>query len=120
MKGRIWIWNILALICLTACDRWFDVNPQTEVKQKELFSTDQGFYNALMGVYLNLSDPELYGGELQFGLVDVLAQTYSISNTTGGGRPICMRSVMIGTIVKLCSNLFGKKLILRLRIVIIY
>ena len=41
MKGRIWIWNILALICLTACDRWFDVNPQTEVKQKELFSTDQ-------------------------------------------------------------------------------
>ena len=55
MKGRIWIWNILALICLTACDRWFDVNPQTEVKQKELFSTDQGFYNALMGVYLNLS-----------------------------------------------------------------
>ena len=113
MKGRIWIWNILALICLTACDRWFDVNPQTEVKQKELFSTDQGFYNALMGVYLNLSDPELYGGELQFGLVDVLAQTYSI-------RPICMRSVMIGTIVKLCSNLFGKKLILRLRIVIIY
>lgn len=49
MKGRIWIWNILALICLTACDRWFDVNPQTEVKQKELFSTDQGFYNALMG-----------------------------------------------------------------------
>lgn len=73
MKGRIWIWNILALICLTACDRWFDVNPQTEVKQKELFSTDQGFYNALMGVYLNLSDPELYGGELQFGLVDVLA-----------------------------------------------
>ena len=85
MKGRIWIWNILALICLTACDRWFDVNPQTEVKQKELFSTDQGFYNALMGVYLNLSDPELYGGELQFGLVDVLAQTYSISNTTGGG-----------------------------------
>ena len=62
MKGRIWIWNILALICLTACDRWFDVNPQTEVKQKELFSTDQGFYNALMGVYLNLSDPELNGG----------------------------------------------------------
>lgn len=34
MKGRIWIWNILALICLTACDRWFDVNPQTEVKTK--------------------------------------------------------------------------------------
>ena len=110
MKGRIWIWNILALICLTACDRWFDVNPQTEVKQKELFSTDQGFYNALMGVYLNLSDPELYGGELQFG--------FRIRREED--RPICMRSVMIGTIVKLCSNLFGKKLILRLRIVIIY
>lgn len=83
MKNKIGY--ILVLVCLISCDRWFDVNPQTEMKQGELFSSDQGFYNALMGVYLNLSDPELYGGELQCGVIDVLAQIYSISNTTGGG-----------------------------------
>lgn len=85
MKAKIGLLGILMGVSLMACDSWFDVTPQTEVKQKELFSSDKGFYNALLGVYLHLSDPELYGGELQFGVVDVLAQTYSISNTTGGG-----------------------------------
>lgn len=85
MKSKLCILSIMVILSLASCSDWFDVNPQTEVKEKELFSSDQGFYKALMGVYLNLSDSVLYGGELQFGVTDVLAQTYSISNTTGGG-----------------------------------
>lgn len=44
----------------------------------EMFSTEDGFKGALAGVYTAMNQPQLYGCELTFGLVDVVAQQWKI------------------------------------------
>lgn len=39
------------LTLLTSCESWFDVDPRTEIKEKDLFKNENGFFDALIGVY---------------------------------------------------------------------
>lgn len=68
------------LLLFTSCSNWLDVDLINEVEEEKLFSTEQGFHEALAGVYSKMSKSELYGAEMTFGMVDVLAQTYDYSN----------------------------------------
>ena len=44
---------ILSLVvALTACNDWLNVSPKTDMKAEDLFSTEAGFRDALIGVYL--------------------------------------------------------------------
>lgn len=81
MKIR-YIFASLALIAFCSCNSWFDVNPKTEVKNDELFSSASGFRSALIGVYTSMAQRELYGGELTMGTVDVMGQYYDLLNNT--------------------------------------
>ena len=76
-------YNIAAclLLVLASCSDWLDVNPKTHVKEEELFSTEQGFKEALTGVYMNLCSTNLYGRELTYGFLDILAQRYNTGYT---------------------------------------
>ncbi|RFM28203.1 RagB/SusD family nutrient uptake outer membrane protein [Deminuibacter soli] len=74
---KTYIILLLSLACCS-CKKWLDVKPQTSVTDEELFKTEEGFEEALNGVYLNCSRTALYGGELTMGFPDVLAQNYSI------------------------------------------
>ena len=78
------IYNITAclLLALTSCSDWLDVNPKTHVKEEELFSTEQGFKEALTGIYMNLCSTNLYGRELTNGFLDILAQRYNTGSET--------------------------------------
>lgn len=67
----------VVLVSLTACNDWLDVSPKTEIKAKDNFSSEQGFKDALTGCYLTMTSSSLYGKELTFGLLDVLAQYYT-------------------------------------------
>lgn len=67
---------ILLLVSLSSCDKWLDVSPKNQVTDEELFKNGEGFRNALNGVYEMLSSQELYGRELSWGFLSVLAQTY--------------------------------------------
>lgn len=55
----------------TSCDSWLDVKPKTEEEAERMFSTEEGFKSALAGAYISLSQPELYGRELTFGMVGI-------------------------------------------------
>lgn len=77
MKKYLFI--IIGALALTSCKKWLDVNPQTQISRDELFSTEEGFEEALIGVYTKCTDPTLYGGELTFGTPDVMAQNYTYS-----------------------------------------
>ena len=58
------IFCVLLLLCTTmSCENWLDVDPKTEIKSELMFQSVSGFKDALMGVYLTLRDPELYGKE---------------------------------------------------------
>ena len=75
MKKLICILTIGALV-LSACDSWLDVKPKTNVEEKDLFKNEQGFKEALTGIYIKMSEPTLYGREMTYGFLDQLAQRY--------------------------------------------
>lgn len=59
-------------ISLASCNKWLDVEPKSQVRDTDLFSSETGFKEALAGVYSSLTYEPLYGKELTFGLVGVL------------------------------------------------
>jgi putative outer membrane protein len=70
---------ILSLFTLSGCGNWLDVSPENQVTDEKLFDDYSGFRNALNGIYRELSEQQLYGRELSWGLVSVLAQDYDAS-----------------------------------------
>lgn len=60
----------------TSCNKWFDVNPKTDVKAEALFDTEHGFHSALAGIYIQMTDNNLYGHHLSYGTIDQMAQIY--------------------------------------------
>ena len=71
------IYTICLALALVSCDDWLDVNPKTNVEEADLFDTEQGFKEALTGVYIKTSEQNLYGRELTYGFIDILAQRYA-------------------------------------------
>lgn len=78
------IFFIVALFTLSSCEKWLEISPKSEIASKDLFQSEQGFKDALMGVYLMMSDSQVYGFESTVGFLDVLAQQYP---TTQAGHP---------------------------------
>ncbi len=62
----------------SSCSKWLTVQPESQVSAVDLFSTQEGFEEALNGVYTRSTEADSYGNELTFGFLDVLAQNYSI------------------------------------------
>ena len=65
------------LFSLTACNNWLDVELDNKVDDSKLFSTPEGFREALAGVYSEISKAGLYGQALTMEYVDLLAQYYT-------------------------------------------
>lgn len=78
----------LLIICFlvfisVSCNDWLNISPRTEIKSEDNFKNEQGYKDALTGVYLLMTDESLYGRDLTFGFLDVLAQYYTgIYNST--------------------------------------
>lgn len=65
-----------------SCKKWLDVSPKTQVRERVLLTTEQGFKDALTGIYLYLGKASLYGQNMTMGFMDALAQRYTVSSTT--------------------------------------
>lgn len=65
-------------ITFASCSDWLDVKPKTNVEEEDLFKNEQGFKEALTGVYIDMSKNSLYGLNLTYGFLDFLAQRYSV------------------------------------------
>ncbi len=72
---------IASLLVLTfaACDDYLDVKPEDKFLESQVYSTVEGVYSALNGIYLNLSNQNIYGRDLTMGTVEFLAQLYRAS-----------------------------------------
>lgn len=64
------------LLTLTACEGFLDITPEGQVKRKEQLSTPSGIEDAMYGVYSLLSGSSLYGKEMSYNMLDVLAQCF--------------------------------------------
>lgn len=65
---------------LTACKKFLDVEPKDSLSEKEFFTSEAGFQQALNGVYSQLASRDLYGDKLTMGFVSALAQNYAITS----------------------------------------
>lgn len=71
-----------AVLLGTSCNKFLDVKPKTQIDGDVAFSDEQGFMDALTGVYLKMGGDAVYGKELSFGLTEVLAKQHTLFNST--------------------------------------
>ena len=84
--------GIFLLAVITGCKKFLDVQPQDKVPQTALFNDEQGFKDALTGVYLAMDKPlqsptvfGLYTGDLTLGMMSTLAYDYDNATTANAG-----------------------------------
>jgi hypothetical protein len=53
------------------------VTSSDEVRAEEQFSSEEGFKDALIGVYIAMGEQSLYGKDLTWNMVDILSQQYA-------------------------------------------
>lgn len=74
-------WALVLGIGASSCSDWLDYTPKDKQSYEQQFSSEGGFHNALNGVYNLLSDNKLYGKNLSYGAIEVMACCYNIPTT---------------------------------------
>jgi starch-binding outer membrane protein, SusD/RagB family len=80
-KNITWLVLLTGALTTGSCKKWLDVSPQTQVRERTLLETEQGFKDAMIGVYLHLGGAGVYGQNLTMGFMDVLGQRYAVGST---------------------------------------
>ncbi|NLI36265.1 MAG: hypothetical protein GX416_07130 [Bacteroidales bacterium] len=73
-----YIFLLSALMLLGSCSDWLDVNPVTEVRESKLYSSEEGYKEALNGVYILLGQKELYGKTVTMYIPEMIAHTWAV------------------------------------------
>jgi len=68
------------MFSLTACEDWLDITPKSQIKADKLFETEDGFKDALVGIYIGLTDDKAYGQYLTWHILENFARQYDVSN----------------------------------------
>lgn len=61
---------------LSSCNKFLDVKPDGEVLNEMLFKTEDGFQDALYGVYAQLAQPQFYAKNTSYYLNDIFSQYF--------------------------------------------
>lgn len=94
-------------LLILSCTDWLDIQPQTEIKQDKLFESESGFKDALIGCYMLMGDSTLYGRELTYTFMDVLAQQYDLFATTNPYNSAMQYSYATSVVEKNISNIWS-------------
>lgn len=70
----------ILLLALSSCEKFLDVESETDAKEKDLFSNRDGFCKALTGVYLKMAGRSLYGENLSMTVPDCMACLWSLTD----------------------------------------
>lgn len=80
--------GFVMLMTFSSCKKFLDMPVKDKVPQETLFSTENGFIDALTGVYIGMDKPGsvstkgLYTNDLSIGMLSVLANNYSNASTS--------------------------------------
>ncbi len=81
-KIKYIIYLSVALFATTSCEDFLNITPDGQAKRDELLLTQQGVEDAMYGVYSQLRSTTLYGQELYFQSLEVMAHNlYCDGNT---------------------------------------
>lgn len=78
-KTKVFLFFLSSTIFLLSCGDWLSVQPSNAVTEEKLFSTREGFFQALNGIYLELNSPSLYGETLLCSDIEIMAGVYAVS-----------------------------------------
>lgn len=76
------IFPLLVISSLLGCEKFLSETPRTSISDEQLFETQEGFQQALTGVYVALAGRSLYGDNLTMGYLSALAKNYNVSPTS--------------------------------------
>lgn len=82
MKKIVKFMVMISLSACMGCSDWLDVNPRTEVKEDQLYETEDGFKSALTGAYIQVASANLYGKNTSLYFPELLIQTWSPGGDT--------------------------------------
>ncbi len=91
---RLYISMLLTASALlgASCDNWLDLQPEGEATHDNLYSTGSGYRTVLNGLYRNMGKKNLYGCQLQFGLVDCMSQQYDLTDNNITQDQTCVKA----------------------------
>lgn len=72
----------LLVSVIFACSDWLEVDPKFRIKEEKIFNSEDGFKEALLGVYDKMAQADLYGEKLTTGFVDILGQRYATASSS--------------------------------------
>lgn len=102
---------LVGAVCMTSCESWLDETSNSEIREEDHFSTEEGFRQSLIGCYINMTDESLYGKELSWGMVEMLARQFKpYDNSTGSTSNIQIQNYnyMHSTTVSRIENVWAK------------
>lgn len=110
MKCILYSMAVLLVVFITACNSWLEVYPETEKDQKDMYNTQDGFRDVLIGAYIRMKSKPLYGEEMVCGTVEMLAQHWN-NQTTGSKNEYLSKydyraSVVESAIGSIYNNLY--------------
>lgn len=62
----------------TSCSDWLDYTPKDKQTYDQQFATQAGFHSTANGIYTQMSGSNLYGYNLSYGPIDVMASMYNV------------------------------------------
>ena len=82
-KFRCIVYLLVALFATTSCEDFLNIIPEGQAKRDELLETSEGIEEAMYGVCAQLRSNTLYGQELHFQTLEVMAHNlYCDGNTS--------------------------------------
>ena len=81
MKLKKYLYVLVAFCAMgtfTGCSDWLDYTPKDKETEDQTFSSKQGFYTAVNGVYNRLIDDVMYGKNLTYGMLDLMGKRYNV------------------------------------------
>ncbi len=82
MKKIHYILSIFILTALTSCNDWLDINPRSQIKGDVLYDSEDGYKQALNGVYIKLAEKDLYGRNGMMQIPEFLARNWTVPAKT--------------------------------------
>jgi hypothetical protein len=80
--------GFVMLVALSSCKKFLDMPVKDKVPQDALFTTEDGFIDALTGVYLGMDKPQgvstkgLYTNDFSIGMLSVMVNNYTNASTS--------------------------------------
>jgi len=81
-KVKYIVLGLISLFAATSCDKFLTVNPKTQMTQEVLFSAQDGFKDAMTGVYIQFKSNTTYGQNLTMTTIEQLITNWDVTTNT--------------------------------------